>query len=317
MADGAARLGRWLLAALLMLAAVGSLAAPNAAPADCPPALPVDTADASPPHDRGLLWRIRRDGRVSYLFGTLHVGKPPWRHFGPRTLAALRASDVLAVELDPGDPAVLQALAAVPAPPPLPPELQQRLADARSRACVGAESMAYLHPLLQVSTLAVLEARWLGLDPAYALEHLLLAQARALHRRVVSLESPQLQTGVLVPADEGQARTLLEQSLQQLEDHSGRRVLQRLAAAWEQGDLATLEDYGQWCECVADADDRDFLRRLNDDRNPALADGIEAVHRRGRRVFAAVGALHMTGPRSLPRLLAQRGFKVERVAFVR
>ena len=59
------------------------------------------------------------------------------------------------------------------------------------------------------------------------------------------------------------------------------------------------------------------MRRLNDERNPPLADGIEALHRQGRRIFAAVGALHMTGPQSLPRLLAARGFKVERVPFGR
>ena len=34
-------------------------------------------------------------------------------------------------------------------------------------------------------------------------------------------------------------------------------------------------------------------------------------------VFAAVGALHMTGPQSIPRLMQQRGFRVERVDFPR
>jgi hypothetical protein len=94
-------------------------------------------------------------------------------------------------------------------------------------------------------------------------------------------------------------------------------VLQRLAQAWETGDLAALEDYERWCECAATDADRDFLRKLNDERNAPLADAIEAQHQQGRRVFAAVGALHMTGPQSLPRLLAQRGFKVERVGFGR
>jgi uncharacterized protein YbaP (TraB family) len=32
-------------------------------------------------------------------------------------------------------------------------------------------------------------------------------------------------------------------------------------------------------------------------------------------VFAAVGSLHMTGPKGLPRLLGQRGYTVERVKF--
>ena len=59
------------------------------------------------------------------------------------------------------------------------------------------------------------------------------------------------------------------------------------------------------------------MRKLNDERNPPLADGIEAQHSQGQRVFAAVGALHMTGPQALPLLMAQRGFQVERVRFAR
>jgi uncharacterized protein YbaP (TraB family) len=110
---------------------------------------------------------------------------------------------------------------------------------------------------------------------------------------------------------------LLEQSLQQLQDQSGRRVLRKLARAWEAGDLATLENYEAWCECGAGATDRAFMRRLNDERNPRLADGIEARHAQGQRVFAAVGALHMTGPAALPSLLRERGFKLERVVFRR
>ena len=56
------------------------------------------------------------------------------------------------------------------------------------------------------------------------------------------------------------------------------------------------------------------MQRLNDDRNSGLADGIDALHRDGRKVFAAVGALHMTGAKALPALLAQRGFTVQRLA---
>ena len=134
---------------------------------------------------------------------------------------------------------------------------------------------------------------------------------------MVALESVATQIQVLVPDDEADARTLLDQSLQQLEDHSARRVLEHLTMAWDEGDLARLENFENWCECAGTAAERAFLRKLNDERNPALADGIERQHRQGRRVFAAVGALHMTGPQSLPLLLAQRGFKVERVAFRR
>ena len=300
-----------------LLALITLLAGSEArAQASCPPPLPLQ-AGTAPERDRGLLWRITRDGRTSFLYGTLHVGKPGWRRLGPQISAALRAADVLALEIDPSDPALAAAMAELQLKGALPPALQQRLDGAYARACVAPESLATLHPVLQATTLMVMEARWLGMDPSLAMEQLLLAQARASGRRVVALETVAQQKAVLVPADPAEALLTLDQSLTQLEDQSARRVLERLARAWEQGDLATLEDHASWCECSHSEADQAAMRKLNDERNGPLADAIEAQHRQGRRVFAAVGALHMTGPQALPLLLAQRGFKVERVRFAR
>jgi uncharacterized protein len=301
-------LGAWL--ALLFM---GTAQAASA----CPPPVQVAVGPAAVERDRGLMWKVSRDGRTSWLYGTLHVGKPTWRRFGPQMNAALKASDVLALEIDPADPALLDALSEIQPPATLPEALQLRLAKAFERACVAAESMATLHPVLQASTLTVLEARWLGLDPSYAMEQLLAAQIRGLKRPVVSLESIAQQKAALVPEDPDDALAVLEQTLAQLEDTSGRRVLDKLTQAWERGDLAALEDYEAWCECASTEAEKAFMRKLNDERNPPLADGIEAQHKAGKRVFAAVGALHMTGPQSLPKLMQQRGFKVERVNFPR
>ncbi len=310
-----------MLRCLIALCLAGLLTgASAAAPAPvCPPTV---QAGVPPPpgvavKDRGYLWRVSRDGRSSWLFGTLHVGKPAWKRFGPQLASALRASDVLALEIDPNDPALLAALADIQPPASLPEAVQARLAKAYERACVAAESLATLHPVLQVTTLIVLEARWLGMDPLHALEQTLAQQAKYQGRKVVSLETAAQQMAALVPDDKAEALLLLEQSLGQLEDQSGRRVLARLARAWESGDLPALEDYASWCECAASDADRNFMRKLNDERNSPLADGIEAQHKQGQRVFAAVGALHMTGPLSLPRLFEQRGFKVERINFGR
>jgi hypothetical protein len=298
------------------LATPATASAPPARPA-CPPALPQSSAaeQAAPPRDRGLLWRATRDGRVMHLYGTLHVGKPHWRKLGPRTAAALRDSDVVALEIDPLDPALTEAMAALPHPRAFPAALRERLELAYRRACMAPEALATLHPLLQVTTLTVMEARWFGMDPSFSAELVLAAMARGNGRRLVALETPALQVRALVPADEAEARTLLEQGLAQLESETARRVLARLARAWEQGDLATLENPAAWCECTLGDADRALMARLTDARNAALAAGIVAQHRAGRRVFAAVGALHMAGPQSLPRLLEQQGFKVERVRF--
>jgi uncharacterized protein YbaP (TraB family) len=90
-------------------------------------------------------------------------------------------------------------------------------------------------------------------------------------------------------------------------------VLGQAAAVWARGDLDALARYDVWCECITSESDRAQMRRLNDDRNPALADGIAALLAQGKRVFAAVGSLHMTGEQALPLLMARRGWAVQRI----
>jgi len=48
-------------------------------------------------------------------------------------------------------------------------------------------------------------------------------------------------------------------------------------------------------------------------RHPGAHRIIDAMHAQGKRVLVAVGALHMTGEQGLPRLMAARGYSVERL----
>lgn len=299
--------------------ACGGVAA--ATPCPPPPQAPspqqIEAARAEA-RDHGLLWRLRKDGRESYLFGTIHVGTLPWSFPGPALRQALARTDVLALELDLADPAVARQLRAASAGanvPALPAALRRRLDAQIAAACLPADALNGLHPVLQVLSLSLWLARADGLDAAYAQELMLAAQARAAGRRIASLESVERQLGLLLPADASQTQALLEQALDQLERERVRPTLRRLATAWADGDLDTLEQYADWCECADTEDQRAWLRRVNDERNEHLADGIDALHAQGGRVFAAVGALHMTGALALPKLLAQRGYTVQRVVF--
>lgn len=292
----------------------------------CPPVAQMPSAEQlqaaqQTARDRGFLWRIERDGRRSYLYGTMHLGKLDWAIPGPQLRGALNSVDTLALELDLTDPALLQQLAASLAGKPdavmLPAALQQRLARQTAAACLPPAALDSQHPVMRAITLAVLAARWEGLDPSYAQELVLGGFARAAKLSVVSLESVDEQMAALIPAEPAKALLMIGQTLDQLEAGTTRRATARLAKAWAEARLDDLAQYEDWCECVASDDDRNFLKRLNDDRNPALARRIDAVHASGKRVFAAVGALHMTGAMALPKLLAERGFKVERIEFAR
>lgn len=293
-------------------------------PVACPPVVQPPSAAQwqaaqAAARDRGFLWRLTRDGRTSWLFGTVHLGRLEWASPGPWLREALDGADTLALELDVTDPATLQEIGAALSSGPdlttLPAEIAERLRRQVAAACLPPQALDSQHPVMRVVTLTVLAARWEGLDPAFAQETMLAGAARARGLRIVALEKAAAQMGALVPADPDEALEAVSSGLDQLESGVARRAAARLAQAWADRRLEDLERYEHWCECVANDQDRAQVQRLNDDRNPALADGIEALHAQGRHVLAAVGALHMTGPQALPQLLAQRGFSVQRVAF--
>src|SRR5687768_6715081 len=191
---------------MLLLAATAVTAAPSA----CPPTAGLPTAAQlqaimAEARDRGVLWKISKGGRASHLYGTIHVGKLEWAVPGPTIAAALRESDVLALEIDFTNPEIAATAAAItaagPDAPTLEPELGARLARQVEAACVSSTAIAAIHPVMQAITLTTLVGRWDGLDPSYAQELSLGGAARALGQRIVSLESVKLQMEALIPKD--------------------------------------------------------------------------------------------------------------------
>ena len=314
----------WLLVATVAGAvhapawAADAASAPGA-PSTCPPVAQAPTSEQiqaaqRDARDRGLLWRITKQGRSSYLFGTMHLGRMPWIFPGPRLQEALAQTDTLALEIDLTDPALLQnPPGAATAAMPLPDGLRTRLSRQIAAACVPAAALQRLNPLMQAITLTVLSARWEGLDSNFGQEIVLAATARVQQRPIVALESAQSQLAVLLPSDPAESQRLLDQTLEQLEKGRARVLMRRLAEAWAEGRFSEIENYAQWCECADTPQDRAFLHRLNDERNGPMAERIDALHTEGKRVLVAVGALHMTGEQGLPRLMATRGYTVERL----
>ncbi|HJV96130.1 MAG TPA: TraB/GumN family protein [Albitalea sp.] len=317
-------LTRWLRALCCgaLLAASWPSSAQSAA--DCPPvasALPTAAqlhGGLQSARDRGFLWRIDKDGRSSYLYGTVHVGKLEWTIPGTALMQAVRSSNTIALELDLGDPALVVRLQALMAPKPghaLPPELTERLRAQLKLACLPEPLLAELAPEVLATTLVVMAGRVDGLDPAYAIDAMLAGMGHSLHKSVVSLETPELQFAVLLGRTPQETQAIVTQALDELESGKARPLLTRIARLWASSNLAELDSYAQWCDCMNSDEERAMERRLLDERNPALAERIDALHAAGQRVFAAVGSLHMIGPLGLPALMAQRGYRVERVVF--
>ena len=307
------------LASALVLASSAAGASPPAA--GCPPTAQQPSPDAVQTglrnaRDRGFLWRLVKDGRSSYLYGTVHVAKLDWVFPGPKTMQALNASDTVALELDLLDPALQRRMAnaiAARRDPALPAALTQRLQRQAQIECIAPEMLAGLGPILQIATLSSLVGRRDGIDPAYGIDMFIAGLAHAAKKNTVSLETPELQLDTLTNDPDTPLDALVESGLDELESGRARPLLNRLVRIWADADDAELARYESWCDCLKTDADRRAMRRMLDDRNPALAAGIDALHAGGQQVFAAVGSLHMIGPKGLPALLAERGYRIERI----
>ncbi len=309
------------VALLLGLASLAPTALAQTGGSDCPPqpqALSPQhfTAAQQQARDRGFLWQVSKGGHSSYLYGTLHVGRDNWLAAGPALAQALRASTTLALELDPLDPELGvrmgQALALAPVRP-MAAETRERLLQQMRLQCMPEESVAQVPAELLLAGLALNLARRAGLDAQFGSEVFLSLTARASGMPVVSLETVELQLQALLAADATEAAQMLADGLKELESGHAREGLMELVSMWESGDVQRLDTYEQWCACVVTPMQKLQMQRLLEGRNPAMADRMDAMHRSGLRVFAAVGSLHMSGPRGLPALLVQMGYEIKRL----
>lgn len=291
------------------------------APAVCPPPAAAPTEEqvrAALPTapDRGFLWRLRKDGRTSWLYGTVHLGRSEWVVPGPQLRAAFQQSDVVALELDPTDPEVMQRLLAAPKrEPKLSAELTERLRRHARAACVAEQVMEVMSPELLSATVLALSARADGLSPELGIDLVYALMARRAGKPIVSLETAEQQIGSLSGANDEETEATVRSNVEQLEKGTARPVMRRTAEVWAASRLEELSDWPRWCECMNTEADRSAMKRMLDDRNGPLADAIARQHADGKRVFAAVGSLHLVGPQGVPALLAARGFQVTRVTF--
>lgn len=269
--------------------------------------------------DRGVLWRVDKGGRTSWLYGTVHVNRVDWVVPGPGVQEALARSDALALELDPADPELERVLTQQGDPARqarVLEGLEPRIAQLARRACLPADRLATMRPLFQLMMLGFVEGRRAGFHPEFAVDMVLYGLAQRTGKKVVALETAASQLAALVPESEADERVLVRRGVEDLESGESGAVLSRMLQAWSRGDAAALASYPQWCGCMDTAAEQRFFRRLNDERNAGLAERIDKLHAQGQRVFAAVGALHMTGSRSLAVLLRERGYQVQPVPLV-
>jgi uncharacterized protein len=292
-------------------------------PAACPPPAPTMTPERmaevlKTAPDRGPLWRIEKNGRSSWLYGTAHVARLQWVFPGPGLLGAMRQSDILALELNPLDTESLKPLTEPPKADAVARILDgtrtARLARQIGLACLPPTALDNLRPAIRVATLLVLNGRKEGLYLDFGIDSMLAGMAVGLKKPIQALETAQDQLLLLAGRNEDEERRIVDSALDELESGKSRQQMVEMTQAWASADLDKLNAYPTWCQCMDKPEDKAFMKRMLDDRNVLIAQKIDRLHEGGQRVFTAVGVLHMIGERGLPTLMRAQGYRVEAVA---
>jgi uncharacterized protein YbaP (TraB family) len=268
-----------------------------------------EAAPATGPLAHPLLWAAEKDGRTTYLFGTMHTGVDAATRLPAIVWAKLDAARAFAMETDLDDPTAADAVR------PPPGSLRDALGDAYWRkleTALGADAaraVEHLPPMIPAASLSLR-----GLPSTPQMDRVLSARAAGEHKPMVFLEPASRQLALLARWIDVKALKMMLDELASGEQHA-RAVL----AAYIAGDERTMLALGD--EERADAlhhgyTPAEYDREMDDllyGRNASWIAPIEQLHAAGGG-FVAVGALHLVGPRSVLDLLAHRGYRVTRVA---
>jgi len=264
--------------------------------------------------ERGVLWRVTRNGATSHVFGTIHDADARVGELPVAAGAALERSKSLLIEFLPG------------------PYAQERFLEAAMfsdrqtlEQHIGAEDYArVLEQLAPVGLLpevvarlkpwgALINLRHARLADGTPMEAMLVARARARRMAVGQIEGVEEQIFTFDECPLDTQIALLRHSLRHREELAA--LAEATLDAYLARDLAAIwrlrEGFGARHPEIA-AHQAIMTKRVLQDRSVVMAYRMQRELRRGE-AFVAVGALHLYGTNGVLALLEQDGYRAQRV----
>lgn len=270
---------------------------------------------------RGALYKVRHDGKTSYLFGTIHVGKQGFFPLEPEVTRALADSSALVLELDTRiHKPFEQALAKYGSYPAgdsitrhLSPRALAQLNKALDKAGLALQNVAMYRPWLVANILVGTEIEKHGYHRSNGVEGFLLTVAAQQKKQVHELESADYQLSLFASLDDAQQERYLVENLDDLENGRALQKSAGLIDAWSNADAARIDVMARELTS-GDSVSATFMdRTLLGKRNPEMAAHIERIMQSDQVAFVGIGLLHLVGDNGIPALLRQRGYEVEKV----
>lgn len=261
------------------------------------------------------LWEVEGRGGTVWLFGSVHVLPPGGFTIQGPLADAFDGAGTVCLEVDTsGLPA--SEITAVTLGRAIDPEgrtLFELLGpDAgRARAMASAAGVelapfARFEPWFVGLTVALLALQQHGYEVEHGVEEIIRNAAERDGKKRCGLETLDEQLGLLDGLEPAMQREFLLETLDEAGDIASE--MDAMLGAWQRGDTDALAR-----QLAEDFSDYPALEdRLVYDRNARWARQVSAMLDGDGDVLLVVGALHVVGPRGLPALLAERGYRVRR-----
>ena len=272
-------------------------------------AAPVAAQTPEPP-----IWVVEDEDSTIYMVGTVHMMRDGVDWESPELTSILEEVDEVWLELDNFEPpenigAMIMQSGLSPERPLsslLSEDEMAQLETILSSHQVPVDSFDGLRPwfaYLQISALMLMEA---GFDPQGGIDLHIKGRADEMGIPVNGFETFEEQFEVLAGMPEDVQVEVLREAIVEYDDAREDLVVQ--LESWIGGDLAGLEE-----ETAEIAEEMEvFYEELFVNRNHGFADGIEEILDGEGTALVAVGLGHYVGPDSIPTLLEERGYSVER-----
>lgn len=266
-------------------------------------------AGAREPVSKPFLWRAEKDGKTTWLFGTMHLGVDAETQLPAWVMDKVGQASAFVMEADVSDPnqvaRALQRHDGGSLRTDLGPAHWQKLETA-----IGAQLARGFDGMRPFAVLTVLLAKDLPMTPP--MDGALVARARVAGKPLHYLETVTDQIAMIDP-------WMTAADIKAMLDHPdvASKSARTMLAAYLAGDGDTLgkmfEDQTLWLAAGRKPETFPaYLDALLVKRNRAWLPQIEKLHGEGG-AFVAVGAGHLVGPGNLLDLLSARGFTIHRV----
>jgi len=264
------------------------------------------------------LWSIKHANGHVYLLGSIHLLKEKLDNYREPIEKAFLESQILFVEAYIGSKNLLENAGKMMQAGSFTgderlstffSEEQYSKLDALVKD-MGFNLNVYDHfrPWLLALTLSSMALMRQGYNPMLGVDLSFINKAEVRQMEIEELEGVDYQIHLFQKMSREEEEAFLLSTI--AEYKSQEKVVDKLVAAWKEGDLETLEDILTKSTKEERPELKDFYRSLLQSRNEKMAEKTEALLKEGKRCFIIVGVGHLIGESGLIELLRKKGHRV-------